>query len=61
MTAPTNSADIVSAAEASPAILRGLLDQFNGFLLIKGMDGLEGEPDIQAGLDILLEFLNAYD
>ena len=61
MTAPTNSADIVSTAEASPATPRGLLDQFNGFLLIKGMDGLEGEPDIQAGLDILLEFLNAYD
>ena len=61
MTAPTNSADIVSAAEASPATRRGLLNQFNGFLLIKGMDGLEGEPDIQAGLDILLEFLNAYD
>ena len=61
MTAPTNSANIVSAAEASPATRRGLLDQFNGFLLIKGMDGLEGEPDIQAGLDILLEFLNAYD
>ena len=61
MTEPTNSADIVSTAEASPATRRGLLDQFNGFLLFKGMDGLEGEPDIQAGLDILLEFLNAYD
>lgn len=61
MTAPTNSADIVSAAEASPATLHGLLVQFNGFLLIKGMDGLEGERDIQAGLDILLEFLNICD
>ena len=61
VTEPTNSAYIVAAAEASPATLPGFLNQFNGFLLIKGMDGLEGEPDIQAGLDILLEFLYAYD
>ena len=38
VTAPINAADIVSAAEASPAALPGLLNQFNGFLLVKGMD-----------------------
>ena len=38
VTAPINTADIVTAAEASPAALPGLLNQFNGFLLIKGME-----------------------
>ena len=46
VTAPINAADIVSAAEASPAALPGLLNQFNGFLLVKGMDGLEAKPEL---------------
>ena len=46
VTAPTNYADIVAAAEASPATLPGFLNQFNGFLLIKGMDGFESEPEL---------------
>ena len=46
VTAPINAADTVSAAEASPAALPGLLNQFNGFLLVKGMDGLEAKPEL---------------
>ncbi len=46
VTAPTSAAEVVSAAEASPAALRSLLDQFEGFLLIKGMDGLADEPEL---------------
>ena len=46
VTAPTNYADIVAAAEANPATLPGFLNQFNGFLLIKGMDGFESEPEL---------------
>ena len=46
VTAPTNCADIVAAAEASPATLPGFLNQFNGFLLIKGMEGFESEPEL---------------
>ena len=45
LTAPINAADIVLAAEASPAILPGFLSQFNGFLLIKGMERIEAKPE----------------
>ena len=37
VTAPMNAADIVSAAEAGPGALPSFLDQFGGFLLIKGI------------------------
>ena len=46
VTAPTSAAEIVSVAEASPVALPGLLDRFEGFLLIKGMDGLADEPEL---------------
>ena len=46
VTAPTSAAEIVSTAEASPVALPGLLDRFEGFLLIKGMDGLADEPEL---------------
>ena len=46
VTAPMNAVDIVSAAEAGPGALPSFLDQFGGFLLIKGMDGLEDEPEL---------------
>ncbi|MBG04991.1 MAG: hypothetical protein CMM59_13060 [Rhodospirillaceae bacterium] len=46
VTAPTSAAEIVSAAEASPAALPSLLVRFEGFLLIKGMDGLADEPEL---------------
>ena len=46
VTTPTNYADIVAAAEASPATLPGFLNQFNGFLLIKGMNGPEDDPEL---------------
>ena len=46
MTAPTDAADIVSAAEASPATLLSLMNQFNGFLLIKRMNRLEDNPEL---------------
>ena len=44
--APTSAAEIVRAAEASPEALPSLLDQFEGFLLFKGMDGLADEPEL---------------
>ena len=46
VTAPTSAAEIVSAAEASPVALPSLLDRFEGFLFIKGMDGLADEPEL---------------
>ena len=44
--APTSAAEIVRAAEASPEALPSLIDQFEGFLLCKGMDGLKDEPEL---------------
>ena len=46
MTTPINSVDIVSVEEARLATLPGLLNQFNGFLLIKGMNGPEDDPEL---------------
>ncbi|MEC6998271.1 MAG: hypothetical protein VXW88_02715, partial [Pseudomonadota bacterium] len=46
LTAPSDAADIVSAAEARPAILPALMNQFNGFLLIKRMTGFEDNPEL---------------
>ena len=46
LTAPSDAADIVSAAEARPAILPGLMNEFNGFLLIKRMTGFEDNPEL---------------
>lgn len=46
MTTPINSVDIVSVVEARLATLPGLLNQFNGFLLIKGMNGPEDDPEL---------------
>ncbi|MEC8135803.1 MAG: hypothetical protein VX107_06565, partial [Pseudomonadota bacterium] len=46
VTAPTSAAEIVSGAEASPVALPSLLYRFEGFLLIKGMDGLADEPEL---------------
>ena len=46
VTAPTSAAEIVRAAEANPEALPSLIDQFEGFLLCKGMDGLKDEPEL---------------
>ena len=46
LTAPSDAADIVSVAEASPAILPGLMNQCNGLLLIKRMTGFEDNPEL---------------
>jgi len=46
VTAPTSADAIVAAAEAAPDALPQLLDQYEGFLLIKGMDGLADDPEL---------------
>ena len=46
LTAPSDATDIVSVAEASPAILPGLMNQCNGLLLIKRMTGFEDNPEL---------------
>ncbi|MEC8774328.1 MAG: TauD/TfdA family dioxygenase, partial [Pseudomonadota bacterium] len=52
--APTSAAEIVRAAEASPEALPSLIDQFEGFLLCKGMDGLKDEPELLIRLSRIL-------
>ena len=46
LTAPINAADLIFLAEASPTSLPLLLNEFNGFLLIKGMEMLEEKPEL---------------
>ena len=46
LTAPINAADLIFLAEASPTSLPLLLNEFNGFLLIKGMGMFEEKPEL---------------
>ncbi len=49
----TNAATLLAAAERKPDVLPALLDASDGFLLVRGMNGISSDPDLLVRLSAL--------